>query len=112
MQNSSLESEKTSHPTPEIGDKVRIGIKIIEGNKERVQYFTGIVISKTNVVSHITVRKSLEDTGIERVFSTNSPKIDSINIFRSSKVRRSKLYFLRNLKGKASRLRQSFKSYK
>ena len=99
-----------NHPQIKIGDTVRVGIKIIEGNKERVQYFTGIVISKTKnfLVSHITVRKSLEDTGIERVFSMNSPKIDSINVFRSSKVRRSKLYFLRNLKGKASRLRQSF----
>jgi len=93
-----------------IGDKVRIGIKIIEGNKERVQYFTGIVISKIKNCNfcHVTVRKSLEDTGVERIFSLNSPKIDSIKILRSSKVRRSKLYFLRNLKGKASRLRQSF----
>ena len=109
-ENSFLQLEKPNHPKVKIGDKVRIGIKIIEGNKERVQYFTGIVISKTKnfLVSHITVRKSLEDTGIERVFSINSPKIDSINIFRSSKVRRSKLYFLRNLKGKASRLRQIF----
>lgn len=110
--NSFLEFERKNHPELKIGDKVRIGIKIIEGNKERVQYFTGIVISKTKnfLVSHITVRKSLEDTGVERVFSTNSPKIDSINVFRSSKVRRSKLYFLRNLKGKASRLRQSFRT--
>jgi len=109
-ENSVLRLEKSNQPPIKIGDKVRIGIKIIEGNKERVQYFTGIVIAKTKnfLVSHITVRKSLEDTGIERVFSINSPKIDSINVFRSSKVRRSKLYFLRNLKGKASRLRQSF----
>ena len=101
---------KKDIPPVRIGDNIKVGVKIIEGNKERVQYFTGIVISKTKnfLVSHITVRKSLEDTGIERVFSMNSPKIDSINVFRSSKVRRSKLYFLRNLKGKASRLRQSF----
>jgi len=105
-----LEFKTKNHPKVRIGDKVRIGIKIIEGNKERVQYFTGIVISKAKnfLISHITVRKSLEETGVERVFSMNSPKIDSITIFRSSKVRRSKLYFLRNLKGKASRLRQSF----
>ena len=103
---------KKNLPKIRIGDNIRVGVKIIEGNKERVQYFTGIVISKTKnfLVSHITVRKSLEDTGVERVFSTNSPKIDSINVFRSSKVRRSKLYFLRNLKGKASRLRQSFRT--
>ena len=97
-------------PNIKIGDKIRIGIKIIEGDKERVQYFTGIVISKTInfLFSNITVRKSLEEIGIERVFSINSPKIYSINIFQSSKVRRSKLYFLRNLKGKSIRLRQSF----
>lgn len=108
--NSFLEFKKKNHPEVKIGDKVRIGIKIVEGNKERVQFFTGIVISKKNnfLVSHVTVRKSLEDTGIERVFSISSPKIDSVTVFRSSKVRRSKLYFLRNLKGKASRLRQSF----
>ena len=111
--NSFLEFKKKNHPKVKIGDKVRVGIKIVEGNKERVQFFTGIVISKkinffNNIVSHITVRKSLEDTGIERVFSVTSPKIDSVTVFRSSKVRRSKLYFLRNLKGKASRLRQSF----
>merc|ERR1712157_516862 len=108
--NSLLKFAIEKRPNIKIGDKIRIGIKIIEGDKERIQYFTGIVISKTInfLFSNVTVRKSLEEIGIERIFSINSPKIYSIYVFQSSKVRRSKLYFLRKLKGKATRLRQSF----
>ena len=101
---------KSDLPTIRIGDNVKIGVKIIEGNKERVQFYEGLVIAKknTSINTTITVRKVLQGIGIERVFLIHSPKIDSINILRSSKVRRSKLYYLRNLKGKASRLKQSF----
>ena len=101
---------KSDLPILKIGDKVRVGLKIIEGNKERVQYYVGIIIAMRNstINSTITVRKSVQETGIERVFLVHSPKISSINVLQSSKIRRSKLYFLRNLKGKASRLRQSF----
>ena len=101
---------KSDLPVIQIGDNVRVGVKIIEGNKERVQFYEGTVIAKKNssINSTITVRKSLQETGIERVFLIHSPKIDSITVLQSSKVRRSKLYFLRNLKGKASRLRQIF----
>nr|UHY41256.1 ribosomal protein L19 [Thalassionema frauenfeldii] len=101
---------KKNLPILKIGDKIRVGLKIIEGNKERVQSYIGIIIAKKNssINSTITVRKSLQETGIERVFLIHSPKIDSITVLQSSKVRRSKLYFLRNLKGKASRLRQIF----
>ena len=101
---------KPNIPKIQIGDTVKLGVKIIEGNKERVQFYEGTVIAKKNssINSTITVRKSLQETGIERVFLIHSPKIDSITVLQSSKVRRSKLYYLRNLKGKASRLRQVF----
>ena len=102
---------KTDLPVIRIGDNVKIGVKIIEGNKERVQFYEGTVIAKknTSINTTITVRKVLQGIGIERIFLIHSPKVDSIKVLRSSKVRRSKLYYLRNLKGKASRLKQSFK---
>ena len=102
---------KTDLPVVKIGDNVKIGVKIIEGNKERVQYYEGIIIAKKNssINTTITVRKVLQGIGVERVFLIHSPKIDSIQVLRSSKVRRSKLYYLRKLKGKASRLKQAFK---
>ena len=102
---------KNNLPIIQIGDNIRIGVKIIEGNKERVQFYEGTVIAKKNnsINTTITVRKVLQGIGVERIFLIHSPKIDSIEVLRSSKVRRSKLYYLRNLKGKASRLKQSFK---
>ena len=101
---------KKNLPTLKIGDTVKVGVKIIEGNKERVQFYEGIIIAKKNssINTTITVRKVLQGIGIERVFLIHSPKIDSITVIRSSKVRRSKLYYLRDLKGKASRLKQKF----
>ncbi len=101
---------KKDLPNIKIGDNVKIGVKIIEGNRERIQFYEGIVIAKKNssINTTITVRKVLQGIGIERVFLIHSPKVDSIQILRSSKVRRSKLYYLRSLKGKASRLKQSF----
>ena len=102
---------KKDLPVLKIGDNVKIGVKIIEGNKERVQFYEGTILAKKNssINTTITVRKILQGIDIERVFLIHSPKIDSINILRSSKVRRAKLYYLRNLKGKASRLKQIFK---
>lgn len=99
---------KKNLPNIRIGDNVKIGVKIIEGNKERVQFYEGTVIAKKNssINTTVTVRKVLQGIGIERIFLLHSPKVDSITILRSSKVRRSKLYYLRNLKGKASRLKQ------
>ena len=95
----------------QIGDNVKVGVKIIEGEKERVQFYEGTIIAKKNssINTTITVRKILQGVGIERIFLIHSPKIDSITVLRSSKVRRSKLYYLRQLKGKASRLKQTFK---
>ena len=101
---------KKDLPVLKIGDNVKIGVKIIEGNKERVQFYEGTIIAKKNssINTTITVRKILQGIGIERIFLIHSPKIDSITVLRSSKVRRSKLYYLRGLKGKASRLKQAF----
>jgi len=102
---------KSNLPTLEVGDGVKIGVKIIEGTKERIQFYEGTIIAKKNssVNTTITVRKILQGIGVERVFLIHSPKVDSIQVLRSSKVRRSKLYYLRNLRGKASRLKQRFK---
>ena len=101
---------KSNLPTIKIGDNVKIGVKIIEGNKERIQFYEGTIIAKknTSINTTIIVRKVLQGIGIERIFLIHSPKIDSIKILRSSRVRRSKLYYLRSLKGKASRLKQKF----
>jgi large subunit ribosomal protein L19 len=102
---------KKEVPSVQIGDNVKVGVKIIEGTKERVQFYEGTIIAKKNssINTTITVRKILQGIGIERIFLIHSPKIDSIVVLRSSKVRRSKLYYLRKLKGKASRLKQTFK---
>jgi large subunit ribosomal protein L19 len=102
---------KTDLPVLKIGDNVKIGVKIIEGTKERVQFYEGTIIARKNssINTTITVRKVLQGIGIERVFLIHSPKLDSITVLRSSKVRRAKLYYLRSLRGKASRLKQTFK---
>jgi large subunit ribosomal protein L19 len=102
---------KENLPILRIGDNIKVGVKIIEGTKERVQFYEGTILAKKNssINTTITVRKIFQGIGIERIFLIHSPKIDSITVLRSSKVRRSKLYYLRNLKGKASRLKQIFK---
>lgn len=101
---------KTDLPILKIGDNVKIGVKIIEGTKERIQFYEGIIIAKKNssLNTNITVRKTLQGIAVERIFLIHSPKVNSIRVLRSSKVRRSKLYYLRALKGKASRLKQTF----
>jgi large subunit ribosomal protein L19 len=104
---------KKNLPILKIGDNVKIGVKIIEGNRERVQFYEGTIIAKKNkknnlINTTITVRKILQGIGVERIFLMNSPKISSMEVFSSSKVRRAKLYYLRDLKGKASRLKQKF----
>jgi len=93
-----------------IGDTIKVGVKIIEGNKERVQAYEGTIIAKknTSINTTFTVRKIFQGIGIERIFLIHSPKIDFVQVIRSAKVRRSKLYYLRKLRGKASRLKQTF----
>ena len=94
----------------DVGDTVKLGILIKEGEKERTQFYEGVVIAKKNsgINKTITVRKVLQGIGVERIFPIHSPKLTSIKIIRRSKVRRSKLYFLRYLSGKATRLKQRF----
>jgi large subunit ribosomal protein L19 len=103
---------KKDLPILKIGDSVQIGVKIKEGNKERIQFYEGTIIAKKNssINTTITVRKVLQGIGVERVFLIHSPKVDSITVLRSAKVRRAKLYYLRNLQGKATRLKQTFNS--
>ena len=102
---------KQDLPFLRIGDNVKVGVQVIEGDKKRVQFYEGTILAKKNssINTTITVRKILQGIGIERIFLIHSPKVDSIKILRSSEVKRSKLYYLRNLKGKASRLKQTFK---
>ena len=96
----------------EVGDILRIGYTIYEGSKERVQYYEGVVIAKQNrgLGKSFTIRRSVQGIGIEQVFLLNSPKIVSITKKQSSKVRHAKLYFLRGLTGKATRLKRKFQS--
>jgi large subunit ribosomal protein L19 len=103
---------KKDLPLLKIGDGVKIGVKIVEGSKERIQFYEGTIIARKNssINTTITVRKVFQGIGIERVFLIHSPKIDSIKVLKSSKVRRAKLYYLRNLQGKATRLKQTFNS--
>jgi large subunit ribosomal protein L19 len=110
IQNVENDFLKKDLPVLKIGDNVKIGVKIIEGDKERVQFYEGTIIAKKNslINTTITVRKILQGIGVERIFLIHSPKIDSIEVLRSSKVRRAKLYYLRKLRGKASRLKQTF----
>ena len=101
----------SSVPTIKVGDTVKIGVSITEGNKERVQFAEGVVIAKSNagLNTTITVRRVMQGIGTERVYLIHSPKLKSIEVIRSSKIRRAKLYYLRNRSGKATRLKQSFK---
>jgi len=110
LQTFEAKSLKTTVPQIDIGDTVKVGVFIQEGNKQRVQPYQGLVIAQRRAGLHstITVRRIFQGIGIERIFLLHSPKVDTITVIRSAKVRRSKLYYLRNLKGKASRLRQLF----
>ena len=103
---------KTQLPDIRVGDLVRIGVSIQEGNKQRIQPFEGTVISqhKAGVNSTITVRKSLQGVGVERVFPVHAPCITSIQVLRRAQVSRAKLYYLRNRTGKATRLKEKFEA--
>lgn len=90
-----------------VGDTVRVHVKIIEGEKERIQPFEGVVIRKKagGIRSSFTVRKISYGIGVERIFPLHSPRIDRIDVMSRGKVRRAKLFYLRGLKGKAARIR-------
>jgi large subunit ribosomal protein L19 len=96
--------------TIEVGDIIRLGYLIPEGEKERTQYYEGLIISKNNrtLGKSFTLRRTVAGVGVEQIFLLNSPKIVSVTKKQSSKVRRAKLYFIRSLSGKATRLKTKF----
>ncbi len=93
------------------GDTIKVGVKIVEGKRERIQYFEGVCIAKKNrdINSSFTVRKISFGEGVERTFALYSPNVDSIKVIRSGKVRRAKLYYLRDRKGKSARIAEKIK---
>jgi large subunit ribosomal protein L19 len=93
------------------GDTVKIGVRIAEGKRERIQYFEGVCITKKNrdINSSFTVRKISFGEGVERTFALYSPIVNSIKVVRSGKVKRAKLYYLRNRKGKSARIAEKVK---
>ncbi len=103
-----LEKLKAHAKIPEFGpgDTVRVNVKVIEGSRERVQAYEGMCIARKNagVNSSFTVRKISYGEGVERVFPLYSPRLESVELVRKGDVRRSKLYYLRNLRGKAARI--------
>lgn len=101
---------KKELPEIHVGDTVRVGVRIIESGKERVQPYEGTVIAKRNgsINETITVRRVFQGVGVERVFLIHSPRIATIKIIRRGKVRRAKLYYLRDRVGKATRIKQRF----
>ncbi|UZQ54552.1 50S ribosomal protein L19 [Trichothermofontia sichuanensis B231] len=108
----SIEAEhlKTDLPTLYIGDTVKVGVRIREGGKERIQPYEGVIIAERNsgINRTITVRRIFQGIGVERVFLVHSPRVASIQVLRRAKVRRAKLYYLRDRVGKATRLKQRF----
>ena len=105
-----LEEQYKKSDIPEInpGDTVKVFVRIVEGNKERIQAFEGTVIKEhgSGINKTVTVRKVFQGIGVERVFLLNSPRIDKITVLRRGDVRRSKLYYLRERSGKATRIRE------
>ena len=102
------ENVKTELPAFEVGDTVKVGYKIIEGGKERVQNFEGVVIAKRNggISETFTVRHISYGVGVEKTYPLHSPKIASVTVVRRGKVRRAKLYYLRARTGKAAKVKE------
>ena len=107
-----FENEQLKKELPEIyvGDTVKVGVKITEGNKERVQPYEGVVIAKRHggINQTITVRRIFQGIGVERVFMLHSPQVATLKVERRGKVRRAKLFYLRDRVGKATRVKQRF----
>ena len=105
-----INAEQATRELPEFspGDSVIVNVRVREGNRERLQAFEGVVIAMKNrgLNSAFTVRKISHGTGVERVFQTHSPQIDSVKVKRRGAVRRAKLYYLRGLEGKAARIKE------
>jgi large subunit ribosomal protein L19 len=103
------QSQLTERPAMRSGDTVKVHVRVREGDKERIQVFEGIVIGqhRGGTRASFTVRKVSFGQGVERIFPLHSPTIHKVEVVRSAKVRRAKLYYLRELKGKAARMRES-----
>src|SRR5436305_7656131 len=105
-----LEKEQQKEATPELrpGDTVRVHAKVVEGTRERIQVFEGLVIRVTGggLRANVTVRRVTHGVGVERTFLIHSPRIDKIEVMRHGQVRRARLYYLRGRVGKAARLRE------
>lgn len=105
-----LQKKYTDRELPVLnpGDSVKVYVRIIEGNKERIQAFEGTIIKKhgSGVSKTITVRKTFQGVGVERVFSLYSPRVERVEVLRRGDVRRSKLYYLRERSGKATRIKE------
>src|SRR6476659_8695933 len=101
-------AHRVDRPAMRSGDTVRVHVKVREGDKERIQMFEGTVIGlhRGGTNASFTVRKVSFGQGVERIFPLHSPTIDKIDVIRGAKVRRAKLYFLRDLKGKAARMKE------
>jgi large subunit ribosomal protein L19 len=106
----SIEREqlRTDRPKFNVGDTVRVFVKVVEGSRERLQAFEGTVMAKRNgsVRETFTVRRVSYGIGVERTFPLHSPRVDSIQVIRRGKVRRAKLYYLRSLSGKAAKIKE------
>ena len=104
-------SMKKDLPDFRIGDTVNVSVKIVEGDKERIQGFSGVVISRRGggISEMFTVRRIVNNEGVERTFPLHSPKVTTVEVARSGKARRAKLYFLRQRVGKARRLKDSLR---
>ena len=106
----SIESEQLKSDLPDfrVGDNVRVHVKVVEGTRERLQAFEGTVIARRNGSARetFTVRRMSYGVGVERTFPLHSPRIDHIEVVRKGKVRRAKLYYLRNLSGKAAKVKE------
>lgn len=107
-------TETKAHPEFKAGDNINVHYKIIEGSKERIQIFRGDVIQRkgTGATQTFTVRKISNGIGVERIFPLSSPNIDKIEVNKIGKVRRAKIFYIRELKGKASRIKELVKSTK
>ena len=106
----SIEAKQMRNDRPQfnVGDTVRVWVKVVEGNRERLQAFEGTVIAKRNggVRETFTVRRVSYGIGVERTFPIHSPRVDHLDLIRRGKVRRAKLYYLRSLQGKAAKIKE------
>ena len=105
IENAQLRSDL---PTFRIGDTLRVHVKVVEGTRERLQAFEGVVIARRNggCRETFTLRRSSYGVGVERTFPLHAPKLDHIDVIRKGRVRRAKLYYLRNLSGKAAKVKE------